>query len=65
MTRIVDKYEFKNYIKEKLGDGYTVPLLGVWDRVVCNNQTVCFYTFIKHSFLNKLIIYINIIGVKL
>lgn len=33
MTRIVDKYEFKNYIKEKLGDGYTVPLLGVWDRV--------------------------------
>lgn len=33
MTRIVDKYEFKNYIKEQLGDGYTVPLLGVWDRV--------------------------------
>ena len=33
MTRIVDKYEFKNYIREKLGDGYTVPLLGVWDKV--------------------------------
>jgi len=32
-TRCIDKYEFKNYIKEKLGDGYTVPLLGVWDSV--------------------------------
>ena len=33
MTKIVDKYEFKNYIKEKLGNGYTVPLLGAWDKV--------------------------------
>ena len=33
MTRIVDKYEFKNYIREQLGDGYTVPLLGAWDNV--------------------------------
>ena len=33
MTKIVDKYEFKNYIKEQLGEGYTVPLLGVWDNV--------------------------------
>lgn len=33
MTKIVDKYEFKNYIRERLGDGYTVPLLGVWDNV--------------------------------
>jgi len=32
-TRCIDKYEFKNYIKEKLGDGYTIPLLGVWDSV--------------------------------
>ncbi len=31
LTKIVDKYEFKNYIKEQLGEGYTVPLLGVWD----------------------------------
>lgn len=31
LTRCVDKYEFKKYIKEQLGDGYTVPLLGVWD----------------------------------
>lgn len=29
--RIVDKYQFKEYIKEKLGDGYTIPLLGKWD----------------------------------
>jgi hypothetical protein len=33
LSRIVDKYEFKNYIQEQLGDGYTVPLLGVWDNV--------------------------------
>lgn len=33
MTRIVDKYEFKNYIKEQLGDNYTVPLIEAWDRV--------------------------------
>ena len=33
MTIVADKYQFKNYIKEKLGDGYTIPLLGVWDNV--------------------------------
>ncbi|MBR1965312.1 MAG: glycosyl transferase [Lentisphaeria bacterium] len=33
MTKIVDKYEFKNYIRTQIGDGYTVPLLGAWDRV--------------------------------
>ena len=31
ITRCVDKYEFKNYIKKELGEGYTVPLIGVWD----------------------------------
>ena len=30
-TRIVDKYEFKNYIAEKIGAEYTVPTLGRWD----------------------------------
>ena len=30
--RIVDKVQFKDYIKEKLGDGYTIPLLGKWDQ---------------------------------
>lgn len=29
----VDKYEFKNYIKEKLGDVYTIPLIGLYDDV--------------------------------
>jgi len=33
LTRIVDKYEFKNYIAEQLGDGFTVPLYGAWDNV--------------------------------
>ena len=28
---MVDKYEMKNYVKSILGDGYTVPTLGVWD----------------------------------
>ena len=30
---IIDKYEFKHWVKEKLGDGYTVPLLGVYEDV--------------------------------
>ena len=31
-SRIVDKVTFKDYIKEKLGEGYTVPTLGVWEK---------------------------------
>lgn len=32
LIRVVDKYLFKNYIKEKLGeDGYTLPLYGVYN----------------------------------
>ena len=30
LDRIVDKYLMKEYVKEKTGDGHTVPLLGVW-----------------------------------
>lgn len=30
-TKIVDKYLFKEYVKEKVGESYTFPLLGVWD----------------------------------
>ena len=30
MERIVDKYLFKGYIKERLGEGYTIPLYGGW-----------------------------------
>lgn len=30
-TKMVDKYEVKNYIAEKLGEEYIIPTLGVWD----------------------------------
>lgn len=30
-TRLVDKYEVRNYIKEKIGERYLVPLIGVWN----------------------------------
>lgn len=30
LSKIVCKYNFKKYIKKKLGDGYTVPLYGAW-----------------------------------
>lgn len=33
MSRIVDKYDFKGYIQEKLGPGYTIPVLGCWNSV--------------------------------
>ena len=32
-TRIVDKYEMKNYVTEKIGPGYVIPVLGVWNSV--------------------------------
>lgn len=31
MSTCVDKYEFKQYIAEHLGEGYTVPVYGVWE----------------------------------
>lgn len=31
MERCVDKCEFKRYIAEQLGEGYTVPLYGEWE----------------------------------
>lgn len=30
-TRMVDKYEMKRFVGERIGDGYTIPTLGVWD----------------------------------
>ena len=30
LQRCVDKYTFKQYVKEKLGDGYTASILKVW-----------------------------------
>ncbi|MDN4605923.1 ATP-grasp fold amidoligase family protein [Sporosarcina sp. F6_3S_P_2] len=29
-TKLVDKYEVRKYIKEKIGEKYLVPLIGVW-----------------------------------
>lgn len=31
-TSMVDKYMAKGYVKERIGDGYVIPTLGVWDR---------------------------------
>lgn len=31
LPQIVDKYEFKQYIAEKLGEGHTIPLLGIYN----------------------------------
>ena len=31
-TLLSDKYAMRDYTAQKLGEGYTVPLLGVWDR---------------------------------
>lgn len=30
-TRMVDKYEAKKYVAEKIGEEYIIPTLGVWD----------------------------------
>ena len=30
--KIVDKYEVKKYIADKIGEEYVIPLLGVWDK---------------------------------
>lgn len=32
-TTVVDKYEAKKFVAEKLGQEYVVPLIGVWDSV--------------------------------
>lgn len=32
-TTLVEKYAVKEYVAEKLGEEYLVPLLGVWDSV--------------------------------
>lgn len=31
-TSMVDKYEVRKFIEERVGDGYLIPTLGVWDR---------------------------------
>lgn len=31
MKRCVDKVDFKDYVQEKIGDGYTAPIIAVWN----------------------------------
>lgn len=31
-TKLVDKYEVRKYIADKIGNEYLIPLLGVWDK---------------------------------
>ena len=31
-TKLVNKYEVRKYITEKIGDNYLIPLLGVWNK---------------------------------
>ncbi|MBR0526653.1 MAG: hypothetical protein IJJ98_08180 [Prevotella sp.] len=33
LIELVDKYLFKQYIRERLGDGYTIPLYGMWTSI--------------------------------
>ena len=33
LDRVVDKHLFKEYVSERLGEGHTVPLLGVWTNI--------------------------------
>ncbi len=32
-TNLVDKYEVKKYIEQKIGQGYTIPTLSVWNSI--------------------------------
>ena len=32
-TAMVDKYEAKKYVAERIGEEYIIPTLGVWDKV--------------------------------
>ena len=31
-TKMVDKYEVKEYVASKIGDEYIIPTIGVWDK---------------------------------
>ena len=46
---IIDKYEFKNYIKEKLGEGYTIPAIGIY-----NGINEIDFTKLPNSFVIKI-----------
>lgn len=31
-TKLVDKYEVKQYVKEKIGEQYVIPTIGIWEK---------------------------------
>ncbi|WP_164967403.1 ATP-grasp fold amidoligase family protein [Arcobacter cloacae] len=33
LTKIVDKYEVRNYVKEKIGEKYLIPIVGIYDDI--------------------------------
>ena len=33
ITKCADKFKVRDYIKEKIGEEYLIPLIGVWDKV--------------------------------
>ena len=32
-TKMVDKYEVKKYVADRIGEEYIIPTIGVWDKV--------------------------------
>ena len=48
LARCVDKAEFKVYIAEQLGEGYTIPLYGVWE-----NESMIDFDALPESFVLK------------
>ena len=48
LGRCVDKAEFKAYIQEQVGEGYTIPLFGVWD-----NESMIDFDALPKSFVLK------------
>lgn len=47
-TKLVDKYEVRNFIKEKIGEKYLIPLLAVW-----NNASEIDFSKLPNQFVLK------------
>ncbi|BDH61228.1 glycosyl transferase [Lysinibacillus sp. PLM2] len=47
-TKLVDKYEVRNYIKEEIGEKYLIPLLAVW-----NNASEIDFSKLPNQFVLK------------
>ena len=46
-TKLVDKYEVREFVHERIGDNHLFPLLGVWDRF----EDICFNNLPKEFVL--------------